>query len=103
MKSVVKKGVHMARQNKQNAENKENQQLVIEVTRAKEVDKNTFFDMKVNGVMIYGCRFCTSKEGKDFVSFPSHKGKDDKWYSYAYVELSEENVSDIDKQLDKLL
>lgn len=92
----------MARQNK-NKEEKEVKELQITVIRAKEVGENTFFDVNINGVLIYGCRFCTSKGGKDFISFPSHKGKDGNYYSYAYVELTTDDVENIDKQLDKLL
>lgn len=74
----------------------------IEVTRAKEYENTVYFDVVINGVTIYGCRFIEGKEG-DFVSFPSHKGKDGKYYSHAYIKLDDATVKLIDEQIDKLL
>lgn len=74
--------------------------LNIEVTRAhvfvnkKAKKETTFFDMKVNGVSIYGCTLVDGKKGT-FVSFPSYKGSNDKYYNYAWVELSEEDIEHI--------
>ena len=39
-----------------------------EVIRAKEYKETVFFDVTINGVSIYGCRFVEGKNG-DFVSF----------------------------------
>jgi DNA-binding cell septation regulator SpoVG len=52
--------------------------------------------------MIYGCRFVEGKNG-DFVSFPSYKGSDGKYYSHAYIKLDEADVMLIDEQIDQLL
>lgn len=91
------------------SENKEEKVEVfkVKVLRANEfTDKNgndtTFFDMEVNGVKIFGCRFMTGKNG-DFVSFPSQKGKDGKYYNHAWVDLPSDVIADIDKQLDDIL
>ena len=74
----------------------------IEVTRAHQFeDGNVTFDMVVNGVTIYGCKIATGKNG-DFVSFPSRKAKDGKYYSHARVELSEDETKDIISQIEKL-
>ena len=73
-----------------------------EVLRAKEYKDTVFFDVNINGVSIYGCRFVEGKNG-DFVSFPSYKGSDGKYYSHAYIKLDEATVSLIDEQIDKLL
>lgn len=73
-----------------------------EVIRAKEYKDTVFFDVNINGVSIYGCRFVEGKNG-DFVSFPSYKGNDGKYYSHAYIKLDEATVSLIDEQIDKLL
>lgn len=73
-----------------------------EVIRAKEYKDTVFFDVNINGVSIYGCRFVEGKNG-DFVSFPSYKGSDGKYYSHAYIKLDEATVSLIDEQIDKLL
>lgn len=74
----------------------------LEVTRAKEYKDTVFFDVNINGVMIYGCRYVEGKNG-DFVSFPSYKGSDGKYYSHAYIKLGEAEVSLIDEQIDKVL
>ena len=72
------------------------------VTRANQVNDTVFFDMEVNGVTIYGCKVVEGKNG-DFVSFPSHKGKDGKYYNHAYVKLSDEATADIVSQVEKLI
>lgn len=74
----------------------------LEVKRAKEYKDTVFFDVDINGVMIYGCRFVEGKNG-DFVSFPSYKGSDGKYYSHAYIKLDEASVKLIDEQIDQLL
>lgn len=86
--------------------------LTIEVTRAKDFSKDEgttiAFDMKVNGVQIYGCwyREGVDKKGNDYtlVSFPSRKDESSgKYYNYAYVELSDDQKDDIAKQIEALL
>lgn len=74
----------------------------LKVLRAKEYKETVFIDLEVNGVKIYGCRFIEGKNG-DFVSFPSYKAKDGKYYSHAYVELDEASIKLIDEQIDELL
>lgn len=74
----------------------------LEVKRAKEYKNTLFFDVEINGVMIYGCRYIEGKNG-DFVSFPSYKGNDGKYYSHCYIKLDEASISLIDEQIDKLL
>lgn len=84
---------------------KEEQSVSIEakVTRAKQFkDGGVVFDMQVNGVSIYGCRVIESKNG-DFVSFPSYKGSDGKYYSHAWVKLSDEDTKSIVKQVEDMI
>lgn len=88
------------RRNKE--EQEEKRVYDIKVLRAAEYNDTTFIDLEVNGVTIYGCRYVTTDKG-DFISFPSHKGKDGKYYNYAYVKLDEAAVLLIDEQIDKLL
>jgi len=38
-------------------------------------------------VTVYGCRIAEGQEGA-FISFPSRKGKDGKYYSHAYFRLT---------------
>ena len=82
-----------------------NQAREIKVTRAHQFeDKNIAFDMVINDVTIYGCMFLQrKKDGANFVSFPSKKGKDGTYYNHVYVALSEEEIASIDRQLDELL
>lgn len=89
------------------------QALVIEVLRAHDLTKddqegcNIAVDLKINGVTIYGCFYREGKDknGKDYtmVSFPSHQGKDGKYYNYAYVKLTDEDVEKISGDIENLL
>lgn len=89
------------------------QALAIEVLRAHDLTKddqegcNIAVDLKINGVTIYGCfyREGKDKKGNDYsmVSFPSHQGKDGKYYNYAYVKLTDEDIEKISKDIEKLL
>ena len=100
--------------NKKTEEKAEQAQvLAIEVLRAHDLTKddqegcNIAVDLKINGVTIYGCfyREGKDKKGNDYsmVSFPSHQGKDGKYYNYAYVKLTDEDVEKISKDIEKLL
>lgn len=63
----------------------------IQVTHVKEWDNGITFDLALNHVFcIYGCRLASNKNGEAFVSLPSRKGKDGKYYSYCYMKLSDE-------------
>lgn len=94
-------------------EAQEAQMLAIKVLRAKDFTKEDqegcaiSFDMEVNGVNIYGCwyREGKNKKGEDYsmVSFPSQKGKDDKYYNHAWVKLSEEDVKCIGQAIERML
>ena len=92
----------MSRRNKEESAEKKTVVSDIKVLRAKEYQNTVFIDLEVNGVRIYGCRYVEGKNG-DFISFPSYKAKDGKYYNHAYVELDEAMVSLIDEQIDKLL
>lgn len=91
-----------AEENAPAQEEKKSKVYDLHVLRAKEFEDNVFFDMEVNGVTIYGCRYVEGSKG-DFIAFPSKKGKDGKYYKHAYVELDEAMVNLIDEQLDKML
>lgn len=71
----------------------------VTVTRAKEVKDSYAFDMEVNGVKIYGCWLKEGKNG-NFVSFPSYKGSDGKYYSHCYFPISEELKKEIEDQIE---
>lgn len=89
------------------------QALAIEVLRAKDFTEagkegcSIVFDMNVNGIIIYGCWYREGKDknGEDYemVSFPSQKGKDGKYYNYAWVKLQQSDIDNISKQIESLL
>ena len=83
---------------------KEANEVVInaEVTRVNQVNDTVFFDMVVNGVTIYGCKVFEGSRG-DFISFPSHKGKDGKYYNHAWVKLSDDDSQKIIAQVEEKL
>lgn len=98
----------MSLSRKNNQEREEVKGHDIEVEHVRDTDKyGVFFDLCINGVSIYGCSWVEGKK-KDgaeyrFVSFPSHKGKDDKYYNYAYVKLSDNDIDNIEKALQDAL
>ncbi len=79
-----------------------NVEIDAKVIRANQVQDTVYFDVTINGVTIYGCRVVEGSKG-DFVSFPSHKGKDGKFYNHAWVKLSDEDTAAIVKQVEEML
>lgn len=81
----------------------------IQVTRVKEFNSgDIFFDCTVNGVKLYGLTYksgVSEKTGKEytFVSFPSKKGSDDKYYNHCYFNIDDNTLSDIEKQIESML
>ena len=53
------------------------------------------FDLELNGVCIYGCHIAESRDGNEFIGFPSRKGSDGKYYSVAWASLSDDDTADI--------
>lgn len=75
----------------------------IKINRAKKFDNGGIvFDMEVNGVIIYNCRWVETEDG-EFVAFPSTKGKDGKYYNIAYVKLTDEDTQDIKSTVMRLV
>ena len=79
-----------------------NVEVNAKVIRANQVEDLVFFDVDINGVTIYGCKVVEGKNG-DFISFPSHKGKDGKYYNHAYIKLSDDQAKDIISQVENML
>ena len=74
----------------------------VKVTRAHQFDDGSIaLDMEVNGVSIYNATLRDSKNGM-FVSFPSRKGKDGKYYSHVFVKFSKEDIDSIIAQVEEL-
>ena len=81
-----------------------------EVVRAHDLSKDgktcISFDMIVNGVKINGCFYRDGeKDGKqyEFISLPSTKGKDGKYYPVCSFKISDELLKDIEDQIEKKL
>ena len=82
--------------------NKEDFLKVIKVIRAHQFDDGSVaIDLDVNGVSIYNAVLREGKNGM-FVSWPSRKGKDNKYYSHVFVKLSEADIKSIIEQVEKL-
>lgn len=83
-------------------ETKAENKVTLEVEKVREYNNNYFFNLIVSGIVtIYGCILRQSKNGDWFVCFPSKKGKDDKFYNIAYMNLTEEQTSCIISQIEK--
>lgn len=68
------------------------------------------FNADVNGVTIYGMSYVTYQDNKtgkkrNFISFPSYKGNDDKFYNVCYFKIEDESdlFKDIEKQIERVL
>lgn len=84
----------MAKFNKGNSqEYKPVKAATLSVSHVKEWDNGVTFTLNVDRVSIYGCRIVTATNGDNFISFPARKGSDGKYYKYAYVDLSDEELN----------
>lgn len=79
----------------------------IKVDRAKEFDKSISFDITLFGcIKVYGCTYRTYEkngEEKGIISFPSKKGKDDKYYNHVYFYVSDETLAAVEKEIEALI
>lgn len=58
----------------------------------------------INGITIYNVRIMQTKDGDhEFLSFPSRKGNDGKYYHYVYMALSNEDTEKIIEAIDDYL
>lgn len=65
-------------------------------------DGSVTFNMVIDGyVRVYGLRIYDGRDGKPFISFPSRKGKDDKYWNHVYCPLSPEDVESIARQVEE--
>ena len=95
----------MAVARKNNKDEKQNTHAyTIEVSRAKELDSGDIaLDLIVNGVSIYGAFYVTREvDGKEtsFLSFPSRKGSDGKYYKYVYFPMNDQQLSQLEKGIE---
>lgn len=75
----------------------------FEIRNARQFDWGTTFTLVLNGVEIHNCKVGERKDGNSFISFPSYKGKDGKWYSYVYFKFSEADTDAILQALAEAL
>ena len=63
----------------------------LTVNRAHEFDNgNISFDVTYGGIKFYRLTVIKTKDGDEFISFPSYESNG-KWYSYYYIALSKED------------
>lgn len=75
----------------------------VKVTRARKWDNGGItFDMELNGISIYGCRIVDSDQ-MTFISFPSRKGSDGRYYNHVYARLDDATTERICKMVEDLL
>lgn len=56
------------------------------------VNKDVLFDLTIDDFTIYDCRVVEGKNG-DFISLPSRKGKDGKYWGIVYKRFSQDETS----------
>lgn len=92
---------------KGNSTNNERVEYNCEVIRAREVKEGRVaFDMKVNGVTVYGCWYVEGeKDGKPYtiINLPQYKADNGKYYSWAWFPMSNEVKQNIIEQLEKMV
>lgn len=66
--------------------------VTLSVSHVKAWDSGVTFTLVVDRVSIYGCRIVSGKNG-DFISFPSRKGSDGKYYNHAYIDLTDREIT----------
>ncbi len=59
----------------------------FEIDRVRETKAGIFFSLVINGVSINNCRIAEYKK-KAFISLPSYKGSDDKYYNVVWFKFS---------------
>ena len=57
-------------------------------------DSDVLFDLTIDDLTIYGCRVVEGKNG-DFISLPSRKGKDGKYWGIVYKRFTDEETNAI--------
>lgn len=81
-------------------EKKESAVIAVKVTRAFAFDNGSVsFDLVVNNQFYFNNMRIVEGKEKDFISFPSYKGKDDKYYSHCWFRIDEE----LEKQIIELV
>lgn len=92
------------------AKTKEHEPAKFEVTNIKTIQgkKDSYrMTLVINGVKIYGAKYITytGTDGKDasFISFPSYKGKDDKFYNVCWYPINDLELQTIERLMEAAL
>lgn len=64
---------------------------------------DTFFDLRINEVAIYGCKAVETPNYPIFIGWPQRKGTDGNYYNVASVFLSSEDTKKIIDQVQDIL
>lgn len=75
----------------------------FEVRNVRSFDWGTVFTLVLNGVEINGCKVGERHDGESFISLPSYKGKDGKYYNHVYFRFSEADTDAILKEVAEQL
>lgn len=87
-------------------------EYAVKVDKVKEIKNREGcyrFQLEVNGIIIYGMQYITftNKQGKEeaFLSFPSYKGSDDKFYNNVWFPCGSDTevFKAIEKQLEAIV
>lgn len=78
---------------------KEQAPITWEIRSVKEFEDSIVFALDVEiaedrMLTIYNCRVVAGKRG-NFISFPSRKGKDGKYYGFVFLKLSDKEQEEI--------
>ena len=94
-----------AREYKSNTSTQRTEKPVLQLTgykvlRTRVINGTPLADVEINGITVYGLSIMANKStGEAFLSWPSTKGKDGKWYSSCYARLSDSDQEAIIKAI----
>lgn len=78
--------------------------FTFEVSHVRTLKSNdTFFDLKINGVNIYGCKAVEVPNYPIFVGWPQRKGSDGNYYNVCSIFLSPEDTAKIIAKVQEIL
>ena len=97
----------MPLKNKPQETAKEHEPAKFEVANIKPIQgkKDSYrMTLIINGVKIYGAKYITytGTDGKDasFISFPSYKGADNKFYNVCWYPISDQELQAIERLME---
>lgn len=73
------------------------------ISNVRNTDRGCFFTLILNGVTINNVKVATTKDGRDFISLPSYRGKDGKYYNTVFFRFGEGDTEQILDEVAKQL